>query len=394
MADMTSAIDHYDGIFKFVQCVSARKVFLEARKTLASGNWDASVSLFRKARELAIREDYAEDANTVDLIVKEMERYQMSRIPGDVSPVDTINLADVDKQPVSRLVEENTALPQGIFFLSVSGDGSVMRLVGRKLISENWISNKIPELFCSIIRAEMLLGLYADMRVTEDGYTIFYRSLSDSEKLRAFRDIVSNNFAEVELVFPFPLLKKNTKREFGSPPEGWSIDDAFDVMLSHGEEHIRQFTISYLSTLKLKSPRLYDPACSTGVFLSAMKTAFPHCYTIGQDLSQQMADVSSQRVDEVHCGNAIEPKIRTGSADVVFVRFLNSEVVRSAEAEALLLALLPTVREGGYMIVFGHTPVLLSASNFAAMDSFTLIRSVGATKDRTGIFQYYILRKD
>ncbi|XP_067667639.1 isonocardicin synthase-like [Haliotis asinina] len=387
---MTSEEDRYDGIYKFVQCVAARKIFLEARQTLASGNWDSSISLFGKARKLST--DYPEDVNTVDLILKEMERYQESRIPDEVSPVDTINLADVDKRPISRLDEENSTLPQGIFFLNVSEGGSVMRLVGRKFISENWIANKIPELFCSIIRAEMILGVYADMRVTEGGYTMLYRPFSSSEKLRAFKDIVLNNCADVELVFPFPLLKKDTKREFGSPPEGWSIDDAFDVMLSHGEEHIRQFTVTYLSTLKLKSPRLYDPACSTGVFLSTMKTAFPNCYTIGQD--QQMADLSRQRVDEVHCGNALEPKIKSGSADVVFVRFLNSQVVRSAEAESLLLALLPTVRDGGYMMVFGHTPVLLSSSNFAILESFTLLQNIGATKDKTGIFQYYILRKD
>lgn len=89
----------------------------------------------------------------------------------------------------------------------------------------------------------------------------------------------------------------------------------------------------------------------------------------------------------------MEPKIEAGSADFCFVRFLNSEVVKSSEAEALLTALLPTVKKGGYVIIFGHTPVLLSSANYRALPEFEVIQCIASAVDNSGIFQYYVLKK-
>lgn len=106
-----------------------------------------------------------------------------------------------------------------------------------------------------------------------------------------------------------------------------------------------------------------------------------------------MIEFARNRVDEVHWGNAMEPKISAGSADVVFVRFLNSEVVTSTEAEHLLECLVPTVKKGGHMVIFGHTPVLLSAANFSLIGEFDIQQCIGITDDKSGIFQYYTLQK-
>jgi isonocardicin synthase len=89
----------------------------------------------------------------------------------------------------------------------------------------------------------------------------------------------------------------------------------------------------------------------------------------------------------------MEPKISPGSADVVFVRFLNSEVVTSAEAEQLLTALLPTVKTGNYMVIFGHTPVLLSSAHLSMIDNFIVKQCIGTADDKSGIFQYYVLQR-
>jgi isonocardicin synthase len=164
-------------------------------------------------------------------------------------------------------------------------------------------------------------------------------------------------------------------------------------MLGCGEERIRAYSIQFLRSVGLDKPILYDPACSTGVFLSTLQQAIPGSYTIGQDLSQQMANFAKDRVDEAHCANALDPKIKLGTADAVYIRFLNSEVIKTCEAEELLSALLPTVKKGGYIITFGHTPVLLSSSNFRQLSGFQFKQSVGVAVDKCGIFQYYAIQK-
>ena len=78
---------------------------------------------------------------------------------------------------------------------------------------------------------------------------------------------------------------------------------------------------------------------------------------------------------------------------VVFIRFLNSEVVTTAQAEMLLAPLLKTVAVGGLFVVLGHTPVLLSSANFRSLDNFRLERCVAVDVEKRGLFQYYVLKR-
>ncbi|XP_062595048.1 isonocardicin synthase-like [Saccostrea cucullata] len=174
----------------------------------------------------------------------------------------------------------------------------------------------------------MLLGLFVDQRITDNKVIVHFCPFEKSEKL-------------------YFMNQQSSHEELCSPPQGWEIDDAFDLMLSCGEERIRDYTIKFMASAYVKKTRLYDPACSTGVFLSTLKKVFPDSYTIGQDLNRLMTEIYRQRVDEVHCGNAMERKIEPGTAYYCFVRFQNSEVLKSTEAEDLLSALLPTVKKGG-----------------------------------------------
>jgi len=66
----------------------------------------------------------------------------------------------------------------------------------------------------------------------------------------------------------------------------------------------------WLKSLGRDDLRLYDPACSTGQFLSTMREALPKAYLIGQDLSAHMVSFAKKRVDEIYCGNAVQPKVR------------------------------------------------------------------------------------
>lgn len=391
---LTDAITSYDGIFKGIHDADIRVDFLQFRKLLQSGNWNGGLQLLQDALKKAAAHPF--DKKCLELILSEMKRYENKKIHQAVTSNNVIVWQDVVNRDLERLDEQFCDFPQSVFFLDIGRPGisGSRRLVGRKILSDYWIAGKIPELHCSLVSADMVLGLFCDERITESEVQVNYYPLNNHEKLKLMSDIISGDLSDVEIICPFPLLRETTRKELCSPPEGWIVDDTYDVMLSCGEERIRQYTIAFLDSVTMTAGRLYDPACSTGIFLSTLKKAFPESYTIGQDLSQQMADFSRERVDEVYCGNAMTPKIQTGTADACFVRFLNSEVVTSADAEALLQALLPTVREKGYIVTFGHTPVLLSSSNFRRLPNFTLLQSVGVATDKAGVFQYYVIQRD
>ncbi|XP_069133210.1 isonocardicin synthase-like [Argopecten irradians] len=391
----TEAITSYDGIFKDIHDPEIRKDFLEARKLLSSGAWDTGKSLLQETLSKASSKPF--DKKCLTLILSEMRRYEDNKISPNTTIAKIILWGNVVDRDIERIDERFCDFPQSIFFLDVGIYGGLSgsrKLVGRKILSDYWVSGKIPELHCSLVTADMVLGLFCDERITESGVQVTYFPLTNSEKLKLFTDIMTGDSSSVEIRCPFPLLRESDKKELCSPAEGWKVDNVYDTMLSCGEERLRQYTVQFLETIAMSAGRFYDPACSTGVFLSTLKKAFPESYTIGQDLSQQMADFSRERVDEVYCANAMSPKILMGTADACFIRFLNSEVVTSANAEVLLNALLPTVREKGYIIIFGHTPVLLSSSNLSRLSNFSLIQSVGISTDRMGIFQYYIIQRD
>lgn len=388
---LTDAIKSYDGIFKGMYDDNLRQKFLNIRRLLAEGQLKNAQTLLEES--LSQSGEHPSDRSTLKLLKCELDRYVTFHITNNGEIVKDVNWTEVNTRKLERLTEKHCALPQSVFFLTFNIGPSKYRLIGRKILSDLWIQNRIPEIHCSFVSAGMILGVFSDQRITETFVNIFYHPLTNGEKLSVMKDITNHKIENVELVFPFSLLRESTRKELCSPSEGWVVDDAFDVMLGCGEERIRAYTIKFLKTLSTQKLVLFDPACSTGVFLSTLKNAFPESFTIGQDLSKQMVGFSKTRVDEVHCGNAMEPKIAPASADVVFIRFLNSEVVTSAEAEQLIGALLPTVKKDGYMVIFGHTPVLLSSANFSLIGNFVVKHCIGIADDKSGIFQYYSLQR-
>lgn len=392
-AAVTDSITSYDGIFKGMYDETLRNMFQRGRKLLAEGKWKDGKDTFVKALEMS--NNHPMDNKTLKLIVSELNRLEKYRIDDDVKPAAMVDWKAVGQRDLEKLDESQFNLPQSVFFLDIGkpGQPGAVRLLGRKLLSDLWVKFKIPEIHCSFITSSMVLGIFVDQRLSDTNITMHFHPLNNSEKLKVMQDIMKANGKDAELVFPFPLLRESTRHEWGSPPEGWIVDDAFDVMLGCGEERIREYSIQFLRQAGLAKPLLYDPACSTGVFLSSLQKALPGSYTFGQDLSQQMANFAQERIDEAHCANAATPKIKPGTADAVYIRFLNSEVVKTSEAEGLLHALLPTVKSGGYIITFGHTPVLLSSSNFRYLEEFRLQQCVGVAVDQTGVFQYYVIQK-
>lgn len=389
----TIAVTTYDGIFKNMYDEKIRDMFTDIRVNISKGNWEKADFILMQA--LKESEKSPGDKKTLTILADEIKRYHAQRIgPGTIQKTEA-SWDEIRRRPISRIDVGHFELPQGVFYLNVAVPGSPnpVQILGRKVLSDIWVQNKIPELYCSFISADMILGLFVDQRITENKIVVHFFSFDQAEKLYFMNQVMNNSFGLPELIFPYPLLRQTTHEELCSPPQGWEVDNAFDVMLGCGEERIREYTIKFMQSVKIRNARLYDPACSTGVFLSTLKKAFPDSYTIGQDLSKQMANISRQRVDEVHCGNAMEPKIEPGSVDYCFVRFLNSEVVKSTEAETLLTALLPTVKKGGFIIIFGHTPVLLSSANYRAIPDFEVVQCIANAVDNSGIFQYYVLKR-
>lgn len=391
VSPLTEAITSYNGIFKGMYDDNLREQFVRIRQDLAEAQFTEANILMENA--LSEAQEHPTDYSTLELIKSELDRYIAFRITNTDKTVRDVKWNEVNTRQLEKLSEKHWALPQSIFFLTFKIGPHNYRLIGRKLLSDLWIKNKIPEIHCSLITASMLLGMFSDQRITEKFVNVYYHPLTNEEKLKIIMDITDNKTRNVELVYPFSLLNEKTRTELFSPSEGWVVDNAFDEMLGCGEEKIREYTVKFLKTLDSQKLVLFDPACSTGIFLSTLKKAFPESFTIGQDLSKQMIEFARNRVDEVHWGNAMEPKISAGSADVVFVRFLNSEVVTSTEAEHLLECLVPTVKKGGHMVIFGHTPVLLSAANFSLIGDFDIQQCIGITNDNSGIFQYYTLQK-
>ena len=81
-----------------------------------------------------------------------------------------------------------------IFFkaYSFSEDGHV-GLVGCKILSDLWIGQKIPDIFCSFGTADMILGLNVNQRLGDFNITIHYHPLKPVEKLRVMEDITKEH---------------------------------------------------------------------------------------------------------------------------------------------------------------------------------------------------------
>lgn len=383
---------NFDGIFRDVNRKETRDRLYAAQKLVSEGKWqEAKDSLKRLISEVTDQHDN----RNLRMILQEIELYEERHIEPSVVREDVVNWTDVCKRRTTRYFERWDELPQSIFLLKSweMEDGSLRVLVGRRLLSHQWIANKIRELHCSHVRASMILGVFVDFRIQDDGVVVFYRPLTPPEKKTIMHDIVHKHLQEMELVYPFPALQTEFKTEIHCPDEGWEIDETLALQLGEGEIYLRDFSVEFLKALKKDELYLYDPACSTGQFLATMKESLPKSYTAGQDLSYQMTIFAAKRVDEVHHGNAADPKIPDNTADVVFIRFINSEVLKAADARQMIRPLVRVVKPGGHIVIFGHTPVLVSSADLIMDEELEVLQCMGGDPKWDGVFQYYVCKK-
>lgn len=274
--------------------------------------------------------------------------------------------------------------PQNIFTLRF--EETV--IVGRKLLSSLKQDDLIMELHCSRICASHLLGVLDSWRSDENTIMFAFHPFTNGERHAMIAAIAENPL--LEIIFPFSFLNKGKERV--SPSVGWSLEPERAENLGIGEENLRHYSKKLLVDSGLKSPIIFDPACSTGQFLSAMKTALPKSTTIGQDLSLEMVEYAAAFVDQIYHGDALHPAIADGSANFVFCRFLNSEVVSTSQARLRLKRLARVVAVGGFLVVFGHTPVLVTGAEITVLG--LNLQACSGTDGSGNIFQCYVARRE
>lgn len=317
----------------------------------------------------------------------ENEIYEEEHIDNTVEEKKFI-AKDILNRPVSFFEDRTYNLPQSIFFIKY--DNYI--IFGRKIRSVLSFENKINAIHCSMITASMLLGILKSEKHESKKIEIEYYPFLKSEKLYIFNKIKRDRM--VDIYYPYKYLDINTNKEECSPITGWTLTPEKVIYLGYGEEHIRKYTIKFLNNNNIlkKGDIVYDPACSTGQFLNSIKQAFPFCKTIGQDLSKEMVEYAKDYVDEIYCGDSINSPLEKESVDLMFLRFLNSEVVTTKYAYELFDSLINKVKKNGIIIIFGHTPVLLKEEYFEKV-GLKVIERNAYDEQHDCIFQYYVLRR-
>ena len=318
----------------------------------------------------------------------EKEIYETLKIKKNVK-IRKIKEEQVLKRKVFIFKEKNYNKPQNIFFIKYSNE---LTIFGRKLLSELRQQNLIPSINCSLITENMIIGFLKEYQIDDVNIIIQYYPLFDGEKKYIFNKIKKNRF--IDIYHPFKYYDFKTKKESDSPKDGWRIFKNTETELFNGEKHLRKYTMQFLKSQKItKNMVFFDPACSTGDFLYTVKKRYPKIITIGQDLGKEMVKCAKEKLDIVYLGDSINTKVKNKSIDFLFLRFLNFRVVTTAKALKLYKYLIKKVKIGGYIICFGHTPILLSYKELNRK-GYRIIQCNGYNKKYNSIFQYYIIRRE
>ncbi|MBK8161374.1 MAG: class I SAM-dependent methyltransferase [Rhodospirillaceae bacterium] len=240
-----------------------------------------------------------------------------------------------------------------------------------------------------IVDPSMLLGELHTVRGEESCIKIQLMPLSTTERNVAFEAALA--FETSELEFPFALLGPD-RRELVSPPEFWTQGSDLAELLDAGERHLRDFTRQIIPTLKLsRNAIVFDPACSTGTFLVSIGEAFPEFQLYGADISPRMVELARTRLQQVEVATIGQFSSTIAGSELLVLRFLNAEVMRSEEAASYFAGFADRLPSKSYMLIMGYTPIAISIPYLASQHGLSVIRSIGGWQGM--IFQFYVLRK-
>lgn len=297
-----------------------------------------------------------------------------------------INYNEVLLRKTDFIYDKIYNLPQTIFLIRYKNHN----IIGRKIRSILSITNKINAINCSRITASMILGILKSKNLLNKDITVEYYPFTEQERIQIFNEIKQD--LKLEIVFPYQERYFYNNKVEKTGKNGWSLNPAKIKYLGYGEEHIRKYTKSIIKNIVFNGCRIYDPACSTGQFLYEIKKTYPNVITIGGDLSKQMIDYAKNYLDIWECCNAKDSHIQENSIDIMFLRFLNDQVVSKFQAKNILCNILKKVKNNGYIIAFGHTPVLLTKKRFEHF-GLEVENCIAYDKSENDMFQYYIMRK-
>jgi isonocardicin synthase len=232
----------------------------------------------------------------------------------------------------------------------------------------------------------MIAGALEYVHLDGSEYHVHYLPMCPDEIAIVFRA------ADATCELHYPLKRVVKGRETAQPPEYWDGRAVNPDSMDADEVVLREAAAATLVGKLVDGKVIYDPACSSGAFLAFLKQRFPGVRAVGQDRSAAMVAIARARMDECYLGDSSQPRCGPAAADVVVCRHLNLDVVTSDEAKALFGTAAQVLRPGGWMIILGHTPVLLSSAWMEAQGFEVLVRC-GFTPSRHAAFQFYLLRR-
>lgn len=315
---------------------------------------------------------------------KELEYFKKNQIPAYTAK-RSFRPTEVRQRESEIFFEAFNQRPQDIFYFTLNNT----RFIGRKFLSELSIAGKITGTKDSQLTAAMILGIANSEQITDEGIIIAFHPLENGEKLFLFDSLASDLLTEIH--FPYPFLNVKHEEDI-SPDDFWDPTTDQVDSLNAGEVHIREYTQKFLARFNLKDKIVYDPACSTGEFLGSIKSNHPEIRAIGQDLNKKMANYAKKtgKLDIVLDGDAKQSPIKEESVDFIFFRFLNLEVVSTKTAHEIFPKIANRCKNGGYLILLGHTPLLMNAQWFQKL-GLTVEQCIA--HNGISMFQYYVLKK-
>ena len=235
--------------------------------------------------------------------------------------------------------------------------------------------------------ANTLLGRLCENKSDKKNIKISYHPFLDNESTDVFGNI--KNDLQSEMLFPFRFKTPGSSGIQKTGKEGWN--PLFAEFLSNTEEHLRKYTKEVFGKYCKPDSIVYDPACSTGQFLHELKQEYNSIFTVGGDLSSEMINYAKDFLDKTECCDAKDSLLEKEFADVIFLRFLNDQVVSKNQAKQILPKVLEKLKPGGIVFAFGFTPVLLTAADFEK-NNLEVLQKIAYDSSSDAIFQYYVMR--
>ncbi|NDZ83247.1 methyltransferase domain-containing protein [Streptomyces sp. SID10853] len=257
--------------------------------------------------------------------------------------------------------------------------------LGRKLVPEDRTDPS------SVLTPRMLMGEFESLRFTRQRVEFYFTARS----AQAHADTLAraSKDPEADLDFPFPRLDRDWNEAL-VPAYVWDGTAELTDSLDPDEEHFRAAAAIVLRDVVRPGDTVYDPACSTGRFVSSLGAAFPECRVLASDASQKMVELARRRIPDAFVADGLSMPVPERSVQVLVLRFLNAEVLSADAAVDGFRSLTRLIAPGGHALVFGHTPVLPAVRHLAGELGLEVRSSVGAVPGRPDeVFQFYLLSR-